>query len=234
MTKVAKILVVIVTFASVAFMGGAIVACWAGPNWQMAAYEASDFNFDQATPESPWTVKTRDRKEESVGQGKILPEAIIVAKKKQAQVQTEELGKLTTEIEAWNKRIKEARALIEVDVAAMDKRQGEYDQEYKELTAANAKLSADRDLQIKEAQQTYETLRLRRQEWLLLKAQLEEIRADIVTTAIEENKLRDALYQAHENLKIADRRKQLLEQDGAKLPDGYDEAAEAPTTEASE
>jgi hypothetical protein len=77
-------------------------------------------------------------------------------------------------------------------------------------------------------------LQLRRQEWLLLKAQLEEIRADIATTAIEENKLRDALYQAHENLKIADRRKQLLEQDGAKLPDDYEEATAAPSGEASE
>ncbi|HVW02105.1 MAG TPA: hypothetical protein VHB77_17270, partial [Planctomycetaceae bacterium] len=112
MTKVGKILVVIVTFASVAFMGGTIVATWAGPNWHAIATEASDYNFDQATSESPWTVKTRNRKDESVGQGKILAEAIIVAKKKQAQEQTEELGKLTAEIEAWNKRIKDARALI--------------------------------------------------------------------------------------------------------------------------
>ena len=60
LTKISKILVVFVTFASIAFLAFSIIVTTAGPNWQKEAEALPDYTFTQSGGEKPtWSVRHR-------------------------------------------------------------------------------------------------------------------------------------------------------------------------------
>lgn len=228
MTRIGKCLVVFVLFASVAFMGAAIVTVFAGPNFRAHADELSkirggelgDFTFvAPATPQGTWTVKTRGVNEETVGSFKILPEAIFAAQKKKAANLTAEKQVLDQQRPVVEAKIKEADALVALDKAAMKRRQDALERERLAVAARVSEVSAQASAKSKEASDQYALAKLRRQEWILMNNQLQEIRSQKIAALEESRRLQDLLIQAQGNLERAKRRQQLLQQDGARVED---------------
>jgi hypothetical protein len=218
MTTLGKSLVVFVLFASVAFMGFAIVAAIGGPNYQTrAAEELPDFAFELTGPTGPWTVKTRSLKDENVGSGKILPEAMTLAQKKKLTELQNEKDEAEKFIPGLEVALKESRELILVDKQAMQATQDVLEQERLAVSAAITQTSAQVVAKSKEVSAQYGLAKLRRQEWILMNNQLQEIRAQKAAALKESRRLQDLLFLAKGNLERAQRRHQLLQDDGATL-----------------
>ena len=59
LTRFAKILTVIIAFASIGLMGAAITITNAGPNWRTEAEELPDYTFTQDAATKMWAVSHR-------------------------------------------------------------------------------------------------------------------------------------------------------------------------------
>ena len=81
MTLISKILLVLVLFASIAFMGFAAVSAVGGPNWSKEKDALTDYVFEYQSGENPtWSVKTR-RGQEQLSSSPVLAKVIVVAQK---------------------------------------------------------------------------------------------------------------------------------------------------------
>lgn len=214
MTRISKILVIFVTASSAGFMAFAIVNVLAGgPNFRAYANRIPEVTFSQDNPQAPWQVK-RKTNSEDMGNGRILPEAVINAHKKLAQQENDSSAAVDKNISALKARYDEAAKLIELDTKALTVRQTELDAEYKALLAELETTSQDYNRQTQAIQQKLDTAQLRREENLQLKSQLEELRAQRLASVNELARLRDLLFQAQANLQRAQRRQELLIADG--------------------
>lgn len=218
MLKLNKTLAVFVLFASIAFMGFAIVTSSAGYNFKTKADELDNFVFSRDSATAPWTVKTRVGDEQVGGSVKLLPEAILAALKKQIGDLNQEKQQLDKRIVELEKAIKDSKELIEVDKAAMKARQEVLEKERKRIVAETIEVAAQAAAKSKEVYAQYDLARLRRQEWILMNNQLQEIRTQKDAAIAESQRLRDLLYQSQGDLERAERRQQLLLREGAKLP----------------
>jgi hypothetical protein len=214
MTKFSKIMAVFVTFASIAFMGFAVASFQGGPNWAAERDKLTDFSFERPSKDSPWSVKSRVN-DEQAGSGKTLPEAIVAAQKKKIADQQAALQKLDQDKARAAERLKQTKDLIELDKVALQKRADVLEKERRDLTdkivAAQAKAVAI----TKDAQAKYETGKLRRGEYLLMKNQFEELKAQRAAAEREVASLTDQLIQAQGVLERAKLRNELLRSDGA-------------------
>lgn len=185
MTKVGKILTVLLVFASVTFMGVASV------NWVVST------NYKTQAAE--------------------FPEKIDAQKK--------EIADLDTEIPRWEARLKDAEASIKADVAAIKRRQETVEKQLKalhdELSDVNAQVVAE----TKKAQAVRDEAKLRREEAIALSNQLEELRSQKDAALFEQKRLSALLVQATGTLERVERRKELLEKDGASLQKKAPDAA---------
>ena len=220
MMKLNKTLTVFVFFTSVAFMGFALAVWAGGPNWKVRADELPEFAIEApTTPETPYTVKWRLKDDQIGGQPASLPAAIVVAQGEQIKAQQAELQQLEQSIPSVQSSIEQAKAAITVDLKAMNDRQAELDKQLRDLTARIVETGKQADSKTQEAQQKYATLKLRREEYLMMSTQLKELRAERLLAEAEAQKLQDLLMAMKGNLERAERRQSLLKQDVAK----YDE-----------
>jgi hypothetical protein len=227
MTKYGKILTVFVTFVSVAFMGVSMVWRYGGPDWVAEKDKLTEYSFERAGPDSPWTVKSRAVSDEQIGSGKILPEAIVTAQKKKLADQQALLQKLDQEKQRDAARLKQARELVEVDQLALQKREEVLEQARRDLTNKIVETQAQAVVKTKDAQEKYSLGKLRREESILMRNQLEELRAQREAAMREKENLQDELIQAQGLLDRARLRNDLLQSDVAKDAAAYEK--DAPT-----
>lgn len=215
-TKLSKIFTVFVTVASVAFMAVIIANVKAGgPNWVAKSRELPEVAFEQANPQAPWTAKKRTDGSD-MGGGPILPKAIVEAQKKLIAAEQAAQTDLDAKITARKALIAEAKAQIDADVDAMKRRQADLEKQYLEAQAQLNQISQDYTLEAKKQIDDLDTLKLRAEEFVRVKNQLEELRAQREVATDELARLKALLYQAKANLERAQLRKKTLEEDGAK------------------
>lgn len=223
-TKISKILTVFVTVASVAFMAVIIANVKAGgPNWKAKATELPEVAFEPTGPESPWTAKRRTDNAD-MGGGAILPEAIVKAQKKLIETERTAQTDLDAKIAAIKSKTVEATAQIVADLDALKRRQADLEAQYKAVRDELEKLSEDYTTEAKKQIDDLDLLKLRKEEYIRVKNQLEELRAQREVASDDLDRLRALLYQAQSNLDRVRKRQQTLAEDGAQV--NYDENAE--------
>lgn len=210
-TKISKILTIFVTIASVAFMA-VIIGNANGPNWDVKAKELKEVAFDRASPGAPWTAKRRSDSFD-LGGGPILPAAIVAAQRKLKQEEDTTLAALQAEITKRNSAITEAQAQITADIDAMKRRQADLDKQFTELQAQLAQVAQDYTQEAKREIDDLDILQLRKDEFVRLKNQLEELRAQRQAATDELDRLKALTYQATANLERVKERKKSLDRD---------------------
>ncbi len=220
-TLISKILAVFVTIASVAFMAVVMANVSAGgPNWQKKANELSEVAFDRANPQAAWTAKRRTDGAD-LGGGAILPLAIVNSQKKLLEEERAAQTTLDQDIARNKSRIAEAKALIDADLDALKRREADLDKQFAELLDQMNQLSQNFIMESKKQTDDLAVLKLRAQEYILIKNQLEELKAQREVASEDLSRLKALVYQAKANLERAQKRMELLKDDGAKIDEKY-------------
>ena len=215
-TMISKILAVFVTIASVAFMAVIIANVSAGgPNWTAKSKELSEVAFERANPQAPWTAKKRSDGSD-MGGGPILPAAIVSAQKKLIETERTEQTALDQKIAQRTSALSEAKALIDVDLDAMKRREADLDKQFADLLEQMNQLSQNYTMESKKQTDDLAVLKLRAQEFILIKNQLEELKAQREVATEELARLKALVYQAKANLERAQSRLETLIKDGVK------------------
>lgn len=231
-TLISKILAVFVTIASVAFMAVVMANVSAGgPNWTAKSKELDEVSFERANPQAPWTAKRRTDNSD-MGSGPILPAAIVSVQKKLLDEERTKQADLDAKIAQRKSAITESRALIDADLDAMKRREADLDKQFADLLEQMNQLSQNFTMESKKQTEDLAILKLRSQEYILIKNQLEELKAQREVATEELARLKALVYQAKANLERAQTRRELLKSDGAPIyDDAGNEPAEKPVAE---
>ena len=212
MTRFGQVLVVLITFASLAFAGFAIVVFYAGPNWQELAGQIEGYKFTLSTGENPTWSAVRARGDEQVSTDKNLAkviDAVLVDKLKALKA---EAADFQGRIPPLTEELARTQAANLADVPAL----AEYIlSERARLDALNAQvaaLEADVLAETGTAQKLENIASDRRDDVFNLTGQLAEMRADKFRLEAIRRQLTEELEQVLGNIERAEeRQKQILE-----------------------
>ncbi|WP_417379379.1 hypothetical protein [Gimesia sp.] len=211
MTLLSKILLVLVLFASIAFMGFAAVSAVGGPNWSKEKDALTDYVFEHQTGENPtWSVKTR-RGGEQLSTSPVLAKVIVAAQKHKLQQQNEKLDKVTKTIEPLKKTIKNWELINQVDRTAMKDKAAELKQKMVQVDQQVNQLANEG---IKIGQQTLEVNQEaseRRADVFRLRDQIDEIRNERFLANQQQKTLRDYIDRIQGKIQRLQRQKVSLE-----------------------
>lgn len=226
MTKISKILTVLVFFACLSFMGFAMVTVLGGPNWQNkseALAAEHSFDFENRGKDSGWEVKDhRTSKAETVATGKSLAEAVVKSQQKLIKDQKDELDVIAKDIDAVAAIHTRQQAAIIADQAAFTARVKVLELQLKALRLEAVEESKKAVTKSDEAKAVRQVAALRRDELIQLQNQLVVLRTHKSSALADQKRLEDLLNQAQAVLADMERRKELLESDGAKADASYD------------
>lgn len=207
MTRLGKILVVLIAFVSVAFAGFAILVSYAGPNWQETAAQIDGYKFSLSTGENPTWTAVRARGDEQVASDKNL--AAVIDK-----VLADRLNQLKTETTSFQTQLptltaeyERTKAANEADIPALDAYIASERTRLDALHASLAKLEAQVLTQTSEAQKFENIASSRREDVFRISAQLDEVRADQFRLKSIERQLAEELEQVTGNLERAMQRR---------------------------
>tara|TARA_R110002095_G_scaffold210856_1_gene198398 strand:+ start:4905 stop:5594 length:690 start_codon:yes stop_codon:yes gene_type:complete len=225
MTRFSKILLVLVLFASIAFMGFAAVNAVGGPNWQNEAESMTDYLFEYQPGENPtWSVKTR-RAGEQISTSPVLAKVIVAAQKHKLQLQNEKIDLITKSISPLQSAIKNWKTINQQDREAMDVSAGELKQKISALDVAITQLANEG---IKISQQTLEVNQEaaeRRADVFRLQDQIDEIRNEKYLAQEQQKTLRDYIARIEGKVQRLQRQKESLEKSVQGTGNGYEEKA---------
>lgn len=226
MTKISKILTVLVFFACLSFMGFAMVTVLGGPNWQNkseALAAEHSFDFENRGKDAGWEVKDhRTSKAETVATGKSLAEAVVKSQQKLIKEQKDELVLIAKDIDDVAAIHTRQQAAIIADQAAFTARVTVLEQQLKALRLEAVEESKKAVTKSDEAKAIRQVAALRRDELIQLQNQLVVLRTHKSSALADQKRLEDLLNQAQAVLADMERRKELLESDGAKADASYD------------
>lgn len=210
MTRFGKILVILITFASLAFAGFAIAATYGGPNWEELASQIKGYKFTHTGGENPTWTAVRARGEEQVASDRNLAKVIDA-------VLADKIAKLNAEKTDYQNRIPpltealaKTKAANEADVPAI---QAYIVQERARVNALNTALAA---LESKVQAETSASQKLeniasaRREDVFRLTGELSEIRADKTRLEAIKRNLAEELEQLNGNIERAEQRRESL------------------------
>lgn len=212
MTKIAKILVVFVTIASLAFMGFAITSTVGGPNWEETIPELSNYKIvlggDSLNP--VWQATTVRDEPVQGGQHKVLAKVLIACLEDQNRRDAEKIARLTERKPLLEEKLAQIKASTAPDTAALlayEKVLREHlDKTAKEIDAAAKTVIEKTD----EVQQIGKRIEARYQDVLRLETQVDETRGDQFRLAEAKQQLLDQIAQVNALLERAqDRNEQL-------------------------
>ncbi len=195
LTKISKILVVFVTFASIAFLAFSIIVLNAGPNWQKEAEALPDYAFTQSGGEKPtWSVKHR-LGEQALKTAVAYPEVIAEAYKHSKEQADQEIAKVTPLIDPEKQKIATTKKLIEVDVKGLEARKEELAKQFEDQQKMLADTS---DALIKAGEGTLKIrveAERRRSDSYRLGRNLQAIEADHFQLTEQKQRLLDLIFQ---------------------------------------
>jgi len=208
-TNVGKVLAVLTMVASLTFFAFVSVATFGGTNWEAVAHNMDGYTFTES-PEHVWSGQKH------VGEGQLTSsktiEAVIDAAYQDMNTTAQnELRELEADTPTIQQQVDEAKAAIEVDIAALDARLEEVRQQLADKRAdVDAKTSEVQEAAVK-VQELEDRIRLRREDVLRLQAQVEEIRIDRFRIQEIDQQLRDLIQQIDGSIERARRRQTQLE-----------------------
>lgn len=222
MTRLSKILLVLVLSASIAFMGFAAVSAVGGPNWEREKEDLTDYLFEFQPGENPtWTVKTR-RGGEQISTSPVLAKVIVAAQKHQIQQQNEQLDQVSKTIPPLEKAIDNWKQINQVDRQAMATKAEELKQRIAALDTEITRLANEG---IKISQQTLEVNQEaaeRRSDVFRLQDQIDEIRNETYLAQEQQKSLRDYIARIEGKVQRLQRQKLLLEKTVQGTATNYD------------
>lgn len=211
MTRFSKILLVLVLFTSIAFMGFAAVSSVGGPNWLKEKDSMTDYLFELQPGENPiWAVKTR-RSGEQISTSPVLAKVIVAAQKHKIQQQNEKIDQLTKSTPPLLKAIENWTKINQFDREAMDLKAAGLKEQ---ITALDAEISQLANQGIKISQQTLEVNQEaseRRADVFRLQDQIDEIRNEKYLTQEQQKTLRDYIARIEGKVQRLQRQKESLE-----------------------
>lgn len=211
MTRFSKILLVLVLFASIAFMGFAAVSSVGGPNWERETELLPDYVFEYEPGENPiWSVKVRQGSEQ-ISTSPVLAKVIVAAQKHQIQQQNEKIEQITKTISPLENAIKNWEAINKLDRQAMDVKAGVLNEKIITRDTEIAQLANEG---IKLSQQSLEVNQEaseRRADIFRLQDQIDEIRNETYLAQEQQNTLRDYIARIEGKVQRLQRQKELLE-----------------------
>lgn len=145
--------------------------------------------------------------------------------------QRKEIEELDPEITKVQARIKEAEVGIAADIAAMKKRESALEAQLQQLQVASTEVATQVVAEAKKAQGKRDEAKVRREDALRLRSELEVLRTQKSVAQAEQRRLQDELYQVEGTLELARHRTKLLISDGAKLPSGVPPEGDLPPGE---
>jgi len=220
MTRFSKILLVLVLFTCIAFMGFTAVSSVGGPNWPTEKEAMTDYLFEYQPGENPiWSVKTR-RVGEQISTSPVLAKVIVAAQKHKIQQQNEKLEQVTKTIPPLQKAIKNWQQINQVDSEAMNLMAADLKAK---ISALDSEITQLANEGIKISQQTVEVNQQaaeRRADVFRLQDQIEEIRNEKYLTQEQQKTLRDYIARIEGKVQRLQRQKELLEKAAGS---GYEE-----------
>lgn len=209
LTRFAKILTVIVTFASIALMGAAITITNAGPNWQAEAEKLPDYTFKQDAATGLWSVTHRS--DEAMRTSNVpYPAAIAAAYRHAASQNKTELEVIEPQIEPLKAQIAEIQAFREIDTRGLAARNKQLKEEFAVVAAEVRKIGQEADDTAQAALRTRTIAAARREDGQRLLLQLEGIETDHFHLLAQRKRLLDTIYQMRGlQIRLRDRNTQL-------------------------
>ncbi|MFK7778486.1 MAG: hypothetical protein QM501_10315, partial [Gimesia sp.] len=211
MTHISKILLVLVLFACIAFMGFTAVSSVGGPNWHQEKDAMTDYLFELQSGENPiWAVKTR-RAGEQISTSPVLAKVIIAAQKHKIQQQNEKIEQVTKTIPPLAKAIGNWQEINQVDSEAMNLKATDLKEK---ISALDSKITQLANEGIKISQQTVEVNQQaaeRRADVFRLQDQIEEIRNEKYLAQVQQKTLHDFIARIEGKVQRLQRQKESLE-----------------------
>jgi len=206
MTRFGKILVILITFASLAFGGFAIVTTTGGPNWQEMASQIKDYKFTYNGGENPTWTAVRARGEEQVASDRDLPKVIDAVLADKIKRLNAEKQAFLDKIPPLTQALEKSRADNQADVPALEAYVVQERARVAALNDALAKLEAKVLAQTDAAQKLEKIASARREDVFRLTEELAEIRADKVRLEAIKRHLAEELEQVNGNIERAELR----------------------------
>ncbi|MGD9855711.1 MAG: hypothetical protein AB7U20_12260 [Planctomycetaceae bacterium] len=206
---VSRLLAIVVTALSIAFLGFAGVVTLGGPNWQATARSMKEYKFTKDPgPSAQWTATSPDG--ESVGSSKVLPSVIVGALDNKNRKLQERLGKLTSlepqaveNLQTLEQQIAADRQALEASLVQEQQRLTQFQQQSAELSNLIVQQSA-------QGTAVEQVVSARRSDVFRLQNQLEVLRADEARIGQIHRQMADLIEQIDADLNKAGRREQQL------------------------
>lgn len=218
-TKIAKVLTVLVATLSILFMGVALAIHSTSPSWKEDLQNLPDYDFSYTGGESPtWNVKRREANSPQLASSATLPAVIAKAYEDQATRNKAATDLAIQPIQNLQAQTADIRVSVEIDKKALGKRIDQLNLTLKDVSQKVSDLALAGDKLTKQANAIREEARDRREDKDRLLRQLQQIEADHFHLAAQEQRLLDTLFQLQGELRRLQMRNQQLLEQGAKLP----------------
>jgi predicted nucleic acid-binding Zn-ribbon protein len=212
MTKFAKVMVVFVTTASIAFLGVALAIRNTGPSWQEETQNLPEYGFTLGSGENPqWSAQYR-KESAALATTNSLPDAIGKAYVHGTQVNQTEFDAINPQIEPINQRIAQLKQYVTVDEQGLKKREERLVQTLQAVEAEIERVSQEGERFATQAVDIRNDAERTRESGMRLKRQREQIETDLYRLTEEKRQLLDLIYQMEGIVqRLRDRNKQLLD-----------------------
>lgn len=196
MTTLGKILAIVCTFLSVAFLGFAFAARIAGPNWEGEAAALENYTVETIRGdkgEISYTVKSKLTQEAVKANSKVLPDVIVAAYNHEVTELGNKIAALEQQPEPLKRRNEELDAHQQADRKAMVQREAELAAEFEKVVKQIQDLSVEGDKVAQEALTIWREEELRREDVYRLRNHLEELDIDLFQQREQKKRLQDEL-----------------------------------------
>lgn len=206
---VSRLLAIVVTVLSIAFLGFALAAFIGGPNWDATAREMKAYQFSYTPGENAqWTATSASG--ESVGSSPVLPGVIVAALDDRIEKLQAQLNELNTRQPQVEENLARLNQQIEADrnalTVSIDQRRNQLGQLQQQIT----QLSNQVLQQTAAGFAVEQVVSNRRSDVFRLQNQLELLRADEARIAQIHRQMADLIEQIDADLAKARRREQQL------------------------
>ena len=211
---IGKVLAVVTTFLSVAFLGLAFAAQVGGPNWEVEANELKDYVVEKTVTEkeTTYTVKNKSKPDDPIkANSKLLPEVILAAYNHELKELDEKITALQPQLQPLEARLKEVTAHQVVDRKAMTQREQELTTEYQRVAKQIQDLTVEGDKVAQEALTIWAEEELRREDVYRFRNHFEELEVDRFQLLEQKKRLQDELSRLRGVLARLQRRHDQLE-----------------------
>ncbi len=206
---VSRLLAIVVTVLSIAFLGFAGVVTLGGPNWDATARSLRDYQFTHDPgPNGQWTATSPDG--ESVGSSPLLPGVIVAALDDANRKLQDRLGELNDREPQLRESIQNMERQISADREALTASLAQKQQLLKDLQDESARLSDQVVQQTTQGIAVEKVVSDRRSDVLRLTNQLAVLRADEARIEQIHQQMVDLIEQINADLDKARRREQQL------------------------